>query len=151
VQKAFLFGYDSPGRADRTRPGLFFVSRRLLESYIMLDTALYPEDSLAPTGLACAVVPERANGAWQPAIDNHDRAVFDAIAQALRSTGHPALREIEIEIDAGVVVLWGRVPSYYQKQLAQEKAQQVHGAGRVANGIEVVCCRYREPMRAGGV
>jgi len=110
----------------------------------MLDTALYPEDPLAPTGLAVAVSLEQANRTRRPAIRNDDRVVFDAVAQALCNTGHPALREIEI--DAGVVVLWGRVPSYYQKQLGQMKAQQVHGAGRVANGIEVVCCREREPM-----
>jgi osmotically-inducible protein OsmY len=74
-----------------------------------------------------------------------DRAVFEAVVQALRNTGHAALRDLDIEIEGGVVVLWGRVPSYYEKQLAQAAVQQATGTARIANGIEVVCCRYRSP------
>lgn len=63
------------------------------------------------------------------------------VARALRTTGYPALRSLDIEICGGVVILWGRVPSYYQKQLAQETVQRVEGVEGIANGIEVVCCR----------
>lgn len=38
-------------------------------------------------------------------------------------------------------MLWGRVPTYHQKQLAQATAQRVEGVCGIANGIEVVCCR----------
>lgn len=78
-----------------------------------------------------------------------DRALLEAVAQALESTGHPSLRKLDIEINGGIVVLWGEVTSYYQKQLAQETAQKVNGAGRVANGIEVVCVRSRERTHNG--
>ena len=72
---------------------------------------------------------------------NSERNLMDAVARALRATGHPALRGVEIEICRGVVVLWGRVPNYYLKQLAQEAAQRVAGVLGIANGLEVVCCR----------
>ena len=70
-----------------------------------------------------------------------DRNLIETVARALRETGHPAMRSLDIEISGGVVILWGRVPSYYQKQLAQETVQRVAGVQGIANGIEVVCCR----------
>jgi osmotically-inducible protein OsmY len=70
-----------------------------------------------------------------------DRKLMDAVVRALHDTGQPALRGVDIEISGGVVILWGRVPSYYQKQLAQEAAQRVSGIQGIANGLEVVCCR----------
>jgi osmotically-inducible protein OsmY len=70
-----------------------------------------------------------------------DRGLMEAVARALRTTGHPALRSLDIEISGGVVILWGRVPSYYQKQLAQETVQRVDGVQGIANGLEVICCR----------
>ena len=72
-----------------------------------------------------------------------DRGLIEAVARALRVTGHAALRDLDIEISGGIVVLWGRVSTYYQKQLAQATAQNVDGVRGVANGVEVVCCRYR--------
>lgn len=76
-----------------------------------------------------------------PAERNDDSKLMEAVAGVLRDTGHPALRGLDIEICGGVVVLWGRVPSYYLKQVAQEAAQRVGGVRGIANGIEVVCCR----------
>ena len=72
---------------------------------------------------------------------NADRKLMEAVVRALRATGHPALRGLGIEICGGVVVLWGRVPNYYQKQLAQVVAQKVGGVQGIANGLEVICCR----------
>jgi osmotically-inducible protein OsmY len=68
-----------------------------------------------------------------------DRKLAGAVAGALRDTGLSALRELDIEICQGVVVLWGRVPNYHQKQLAQVTAQNVTGVRGIANGVEVVC------------
>src|SRR5258708_4158223 len=70
-----------------------------------------------------------------------DRNLSDAAARAPRTSGPPALRSLDIEISGGIVILWGRVPSYYQKQLAQETVQRVDGVQGIANGIEVVCYR----------
>ena len=72
-----------------------------------------------------------------------DRKLIEAVERALRATGHPALRGLDIEICRGVVVLWGRVTTYHQKQLAQATAQKVDGVQGIANGLEVICCRCR--------
>jgi osmotically-inducible protein OsmY len=69
------------------------------------------------------------------------RPLIEAIDRALRATGYPALRAIEVDACRGVVGLCGRVPSYYQKQLAQATVQRVAGVRVVDNGIEVICGR----------
>lgn len=71
------------------------------------------------------------------------RKLIEAVAQALGATGHAELRKLDIEICEGVVVLWGRVTTYHQKQLAQATAQKVEGVRGIANGLEVICCRCR--------
>lgn len=70
-----------------------------------------------------------------------DALLVQAVVQVLRGTGHSPLREVDVEICGQVVILWGRVPSYYLKQLAQALAQRVPGVHSVANGLEVICSR----------
>ncbi len=70
-----------------------------------------------------------------------DRVAVEVVERALRATGYSALRGVQIEIERGVVLLWGRVPTYHLKQLAQATAQRVDGVRGIANGIEVVSCR----------
>ncbi len=72
-----------------------------------------------------------------------------AVERALCATGYPALRGVQIEIERGIVVLWGRVPNYHQKQLAQETAQRVEGVRGIANGIEVACRRAADQASSG--
>lgn len=68
-----------------------------------------------------------------------DHRVAEAVRNALGASGDAALRGLEVELCQGVIILWGRVPTYYQKQLAQVTAQQVEGVQSIANGVEVVC------------
>jgi osmotically-inducible protein OsmY len=68
-------------------------------------------------------------------------ALADAIALVLSGTGYSALRNVEFEIENGIVLLRGSVPSHHQKQVAQTVAQTVPGIRNVANGIEVDCAR----------
>lgn len=82
--------------------------------------------------------PGTGRAAWQPVSDGN---LIQDVARALRATGRPALRALDIEVSAGIVILWGRVPSYHQKQLAQEAARSVAGVSGIANGLEVVCYR----------
>lgn len=44
---------------------------------------------------------------------------------------------VRIEMRAGRVVLRGVVPSYYQKQIAQEVVRSVEGVERVDNQLQV--------------
>ena len=49
----------------------------------------------------------------------------DAIRGALDKTGHGWLRLVGVSVEGGCVVLRGRVPSFYLKQMAQVTAMAV--------------------------
>jgi hypothetical protein len=73
-----------------------------------------------------------------PGPDPH--ASLGAVAErALRSGPYPALKKLSCDCQGGVLVLRGCLPTYYLKQIAQEVvAQQLKGAGRLDNQIQVV-------------
>ena len=56
-----------------------------------------------------------------------------------RSTSSPHLsgRKLDYEADSGVVVLTGKVNSYFQKQMAQEAIRRVDGVELIDNRLEV--------------
>ncbi len=60
------------------------------------------------------------------------------VRESLQSTQHAALRHIECSVHDDTVILRGRVPSYYLKQMAQVKVTCVAGIEQVDNRIEVV-------------
>lgn len=74
-----------------------------------------------------------------------DRTLSDLARRALSATGYSTFRQIDVEICRGTVLLWGRVPTYHLKQVAQWCVQQVAGVRGVANGLEVVCARSYVP------
>ena len=59
------------------------------------------------------------------------------VEKNLHFSHHAGLRHITYRIDGGTVVLHGRVPSYYLKQLAQVKVTCIAGVESVDNRIEV--------------
>jgi osmotically-inducible protein OsmY len=67
-----------------------------------------------------------------------DLCLAERIEHALRATGYPALRAVEVSVCGGVVILQGRVPSYYLKQLAQATAMEIAGVRELRNDVEVV-------------
>lgn len=61
------------------------------------------------------------------------------IAKArLKASSHPALRDVLCMYDNGVLVLRGRLNSFFHTQLAQETVRKVAGVERVVNQIEVI-------------
>jgi osmotically-inducible protein OsmY len=48
-----------------------------------------------------------------------------------------SLRGVQCEFDEGVLILRGRVPSFYLKQVAQTLVRGVPGVERVANQLQV--------------
>jgi hypothetical protein len=58
-------------------------------------------------------------------------------SQALRQSPIPALRKLSLEETEGVVVIHGKVASYYQKQLAQEALMPVLGGRKLVNRVIV--------------
>jgi osmotically-inducible protein OsmY len=62
-----------------------------------------------------------------------------AVAEArLGATSRPALRNVFCKYDDGVLVLRGRLHSFFHAQLAQETVRRIEGVERVVNKIEVV-------------
>ena len=61
----------------------------------------------------------------------------EAANECLRSSPYRALRAISCECDQSVLLLRGRLPSFYHKQLAQEAVARVGGVSQVVNDIEV--------------
>ena len=63
-------------------------------------------------------------------------------AQALDA--HPHFRgrtnTIRIECRRDTLILTGRLPSFYLKQLLQEALRGVDGVGRIDNHVAVICC-----------
>jgi osmotically-inducible protein OsmY len=89
---------------------------------------------ILPTGEKDAVQPEAA--LLMQGLE--DLRLAERVEQALRATGYPRLRGIEVTVHARLVILRGRVPSYYLKQIAQETALAVPGTHQVRNDLDVV-------------
>jgi len=97
------------------------------------------EPGSAPLG--CGQAPETC------AASKQERSLIELVRAALRNAGHSTIGELDVDVSEGVVTLWGRVTTYYQKQLAQAVVQRVAGVRGVANGLEVVgqrVSRHRE-------
>lgn len=61
------------------------------------------------------------------------------IAEArLCASSHSALRNVFCKYDDGVLVLRGRLNSFFHTQLAQETVARIEGVERVVNKIEVL-------------
>ena len=66
------------------------------------------------------------------------RRLAERIERALHATGYSALRDIKVFVNARIVHLVGRVPSYYLKQLAQVTALAVPGTHQIHNDVDVI-------------
>lgn len=60
------------------------------------------------------------------------------LAQALRRSPIPALRKLSVEESGTVVVITGRVSTYYLKQLAQEAVMPLLDHRQLRNQVTVV-------------
>lgn len=58
---------------------------------------------------------------------------------AMTSSPLPQLRRLVVTVSEGEVVITGRVPTYYLKQLAQETVRSALGTRTLHNRVEV--CR----------
>lgn len=64
--------------------------------------------------------------------------VSETAETRLQTSPHRDLRSLSFEFNDGVLVLHGRLGSYYHKQLAQETVAGIAGVIQVVNEIEVV-------------
>ena len=61
----------------------------------------------------------------------------DAVRSALAQTRHGWLQRVVVAGEGGRVVLRGKVPSYYLKQMAQTAAMTVQGVEVLQNELQV--------------
>jgi osmotically-inducible protein OsmY len=71
-------------------------------------------------------------------LQGDNREVIEVAEEYLGKSRYPTIRNISCRFVQGVLFLRGRVPSYYDKQLAQEAVARVGGVIQVVNDIEVV-------------
>ncbi len=64
-------------------------------------------------------------------------AVVKAADDRLRRNPYIATARVSCEYDRGVLVLRGRLTSYYKKQVAQETVKGLDGVVEIVNEIEV--------------
>jgi osmotically-inducible protein OsmY len=66
-----------------------------------------------------------------------DLRLTESVERALRETGHLPLRAVQVSSCGRLVILQGRVSTYYLKQIAQTAALGVPGVEMVCNDLEV--------------
>ncbi len=65
------------------------------------------------------------------------KTIERTVAARLRQSPYPSLRRISCRLGDSALILRGRVPSYYMKQVAQIIAVSVDGVSVVQNELEV--------------
>jgi hypothetical protein len=73
-----------------------------------------------------------------PTLRLEDLCLAERVERALCGTGYQALRAVEVAVCGPLIILRGRVPSYYLKQLAQAAALEVDGVRELRNDLDVV-------------
>ena len=69
--------------------------------------------------------------------DYPDDEVCTRIKHFLFSRHFPSIRELEVDVDNGIVTLSGNVQSYYEKQVVMNSCQHVAGVLALIDRIEV--------------
>lgn len=69
------------------------------------------------------------------AIEARSKALASRISEVLQASGYAVLRSVKVEYDEDVVVLRGRVPTFYLKQVAQAVASKVPGVDLLVNHL----------------
>jgi osmotically-inducible protein OsmY len=70
-----------------------------------------------------------------------DAHIVLQIDLALRATGYLALLNLEFVATGGVVVLRGRLPRYYLKQVVHAAVRAISGVHRIHDELEIVSVR----------
>lgn len=65
-------------------------------------------------------------------------ARIEALVQSrLRATPYPSIQRLNCDFANGQLFLHGRVPSFFEKQVAQEALADLEGIDQIVNGVEV--------------
>lgn len=80
-------------------------------------------------------LPDSSN--WKDPTPDRPGTTTGELQRRLRTSTYIALRDVRCFRDGGVVVLCGRVPTFFLKQLAQEIVRHTDGDCRIINELEV--------------
>ncbi|MCL2119343.1 MAG: BON domain-containing protein [Planctomycetaceae bacterium] len=67
-----------------------------------------------------------------------DSILFGQVTSALRKNPYLDFASLSCETKEGCVVLRGVVPSYFEKQMAQESIRSIEGIHEILNELEVL-------------
>jgi hypothetical protein len=70
--------------------------------------------------------------------NDDDAALARRVRTFLFNRHVPALRQLRVSVDRGIVTLSGRVSTFYEKQLSQASARRVAGVRGVLDQVRVV-------------
>lgn len=68
----------------------------------------------------------------------HDQHILEQVNKALHRSGYDQLRSVRTYCHHGRIVLQGKIPTYYLKQVAQELVRSVSDVRDVDNDLHVV-------------
>ena len=68
---------------------------------------------------------------------DHSHSLRDVVQAQLSRSPFITGRNLRVELIDDEVVLTGHVPTYYQKQMAQESLRGIDGVAQVRNELEV--------------
>jgi osmotically-inducible protein OsmY len=83
-----------------------------------------------------SAIPEQTDDTLLPGTPDRP-SLADVVRSALTKTGHGWLQRVVVVTEGEVVVLQGKVPSYYLKQMAQVTVMTVPGVEALRNELEV--------------
>jgi len=75
--------------------------------------------------------------------------IGESARSRLQNSSYFAHRDIGCAYQDRVLTLWGRLPSYYLKQMAQAMVAEVEGVATIVNQIEVMPPAQRARMGRG--
>jgi len=71
---------------------------------------------------------------------DHKHEIAELAAAFLQESPYSTIRAVSCQCIDGTIVLRGQVPSFYEKQLAQEAVTSIDGTMPVVNEVEVAAC-----------
>jgi hypothetical protein len=70
-------------------------------------------------------------------IDPASRELLARVDSAIKGNKHLSRHRVYCQEESGIVVLHGRVGSFFQKQMAQEALKRLDGVEKIINELEV--------------
>lgn len=94
-------------------------------------------ESITPARSIPSRVLTRDRNSPPPTLIDEDDLIRRSAQRKFRESGYFVLRDVQCRVEQGIVTLFGTVPSYYMKQIAQTIILRMEGAEGVQNFVVV--------------